>query len=229
MPGARWFQGATLNYAEHAFRHASSAYPAIIALSEVRPRQEVSWASLRADVASVAAALREMGVTPGDRVVSYMPNIPETIVAFLACASVGAVWSSCSPDMGPGAVIDRFKQIAPKVMFAVDGYRYGGKDFDRRPVIAELAREMPTLERIVLLPYLDPGATAAALPNACPWSSLLGRAVPLSFEPLDVRASAVDRLLVRDERPAEGDGPRAWRHRDRASQGHAAAPRSQRG
>jgi acetoacetyl-CoA synthetase len=185
MPGARWFPGARLNYAEHAFRHASPAYPAIIALSEVRPRQEVSWASLRADVASVAAALREMGVAPGDRVVSYMPNIPETIVAFLASASVGAVWSSCSPDMGPGAVIDRFKQIGPRVMFAVDGYRYGGKDFDRRAVIADLAREMPTLERIVLLPYLDSGASARALPNACLWSSLLGRAVPLSFAPLE--------------------------------------------
>jgi acetoacetyl-CoA synthetase len=186
MPGARWFQGARLNYAEHAFRHASPAHPAIIALSEVRPRQEVSWASLRADVASVAAALREMGVTPGDRVVSYMPNIPETIVAFLACASIGAVWSSCSPDMGSGAVIDRFRQIGPKVMFAVDGYRYGGKDFVRGPVIAELARAMPTLERIVLLPYLDSGATLGALPNACLWSSLLGRAVPLTFAPLDV-------------------------------------------
>ncbi len=185
MPGARWFEGARLNYAEHAFRHASPAHPAMIALSEVRGRHEVSWASLRADVASVAAALREMGVVPGDRVVSYMPNIPETIVAFLACASVGAVWSSCSPDMGPGAVIDRFKQIGPKVMFAVDGYRYGGKDFDRRPVIEELARQMPTLERIVLVPYVDTHATLGALANVRPWPTLLGRSEPLTFEPLD--------------------------------------------
>jgi acetoacetyl-CoA synthetase len=185
MPGARWFEGARLNYAEHAFRHASSAHPAIIALSEVRPRQEISWDALRADVASVAAALREMGVGPGDRVVSCMPNIPETIIAFLAAASLGAVWSSCSPDMGPAAVIDRFKQIGPRVLFAVDGYRYGGRDFDRRPAIEELERAMPTLERVVLLPYLDPAAGVGGLRHACLWSSVLGRATELSFEPVD--------------------------------------------
>jgi len=185
MPGARWFEGAQLNYAEHAFRHASSAHPAIIALSEIRPRQEISWAALRADVASVAAALRDMGVKPGDRVVSCMPNIPETLVAFLACASLGAVWSSCSPDMGLGAVIDRFKQIGAKVLFAVDGYRYGGKAFDRRPMIEDLERALPTLERVVLLPYLDSGAGIGSLQNGCLWPSLLGRAAPLSFEQVD--------------------------------------------
>jgi acetoacetyl-CoA synthetase len=185
MPGARWFEGARVNYAEHAFRHASPEHPAIIALSELRPRRDVSWAALRDDVASVAAALRDMGVERGDRVVSSMPNVPETIVAFLACASLGAIWSTCSPDMGSGAVIDRFRQIGPKVLFAVDGYRYGGKDFDRRPGIEELTRAMPTLERVVLLPYLDPRADVGRLPNACLWSSLLGRATSLSFEPLD--------------------------------------------
>ncbi|OGL18726.1 MAG: acetoacetate--CoA ligase [Candidatus Rokubacteria bacterium RIFCSPLOWO2_12_FULL_71_22] len=185
MPGARWFEGARLNYAEHAFRHASPAHPAIVALSEARPRQEVSWATLHADVASVAAALREMGVERGDRVVSCMPNIPETITAFLACASLGAVWSSCSPDMGAGAVTDRFKQIAPKVMFAVDGYRYGGKDFDRRPVIEELERVMPTLEHVVLLPFLDARANAGSLRHGCLWPSLLGRVAPLAFEQVD--------------------------------------------
>jgi acetoacetyl-CoA synthetase len=185
MPGARWFQGARLNYAEHAFRHASPAHPAIIALSESRPRQEVSWATLRADVASVAAALRDMGVERGDRVVSYMPNVPETIVAFLACASLGAVWSSCSPDMGAGAVTDRFKQIAPKVLFAADGYRYGGKDFDRRPVVEELERAMPTLEHVVLLPLLHARATVGSLRHGRLWPSLLGRAAPLAFEQVD--------------------------------------------
>src|SRR5262245_35992309 len=143
MPGARWFEGARLNYAEHALRHASAEHPAMIALSEGRARREVSWGELRDDVASVAAALRAMGVTAGDRVVSYMPNIPETVTAFLACASLGAVWSSCSPDMGSGAVIDRFQQIEPKVLFAVDGYRYGGRAFDRRPTVEELVRAMP--------------------------------------------------------------------------------------
>jgi acetoacetyl-CoA synthetase len=185
MPGARWFEGARVNYAEHAFRHASPSTPAIIALSEIRPPQEVSWAALRDDVASIADALRAMGVRRGDRVVSCMPNIPETIAAFLACASLGAVWSSCSPDMGSGAVVDRFRQIDPKVLFAVDGYRYGGKDFDRRSVIEELERAMPTLERIVLLPHLDPGAGVGSLRNACLWSSLLGRTASLAFEPVD--------------------------------------------
>jgi acetoacetyl-CoA synthetase len=186
MPGARWFQGARLNYAEHVFRHASPAHPAMIALSEARPRREVSWAALRADVASVAAALGEMGVRPGDRVVSCMPNIPETITAFLACASLGAVWSSCSPDMGAGAVTDRFRQIEPKVLFAVDGYRYGGKASDRRAVVEELERAMPTLEHVVLLPYLDRGAGTGALRRGRLWSSLLGRVGPLAFEQVDV-------------------------------------------
>jgi acetoacetyl-CoA synthetase len=185
MPGARWFEGARLNYAEHAFRHASPAHPALVAYSELRPRREVAWSELRADVASVAAALRDMGVAPGDRVVSCMPNVPETIVAFLACASLGAIWSSCSPDMGSPSVVDRFRQIEPKVLFAADGYRYGGKDFDRRTAIAELQRAMPTLERVVLLPYLDPHASAEPFGNARTWASLLGGEAPLGFAPLD--------------------------------------------
>ncbi len=185
MPGARWFEGARLNYAEHALRYASAEHPALIAVSEGRARREIAWAELQDDVASVAAALRAMGVAPGDRVVSYMPNIPETITAFLACASLGAIWSSCSPDMGSGAVIDRFKQIEPKVLFAVDGYRYGGRDFDRRPAIQELVRAMPTLERVVLLPHLDPDARADALRNGRPWASLLGGTIPLDFAQVD--------------------------------------------
>jgi acetoacetyl-CoA synthetase len=156
MPGARWFEGARLNYAEHALRNASARYPAILARSEARPAQEISWAALERSVASIAANLRAFGVRPGDRVVSYLPNLPETIAAFLATASLGAVWSSCSPDMGSGAVLDRFRQIEPKVLFAVDGYRYGGKAFDRRPVLAEIVAQLPTLERVVFLPYLDP-------------------------------------------------------------------------
>ncbi len=182
MPGAKWFEGARLNYAEHAFRHAALAHPAIIARAEARPPTEIGWGELERDVASIAASLREFGVRPGDRVVSYMPNIPETIAALYACASLGAVWSSCSPDMGTGAVVDRFRQIAPKVLFAVDGYRYGGKGFDRRAVVAEIARALPSLERVVFLPYLDPSACLPGVPNARPWSSLLARSEPLRFE-----------------------------------------------
>jgi len=121
MPGAEWFVGAELNYAEHTFIHAREDEPALVHESELRPRGEVSWRELRESVSAVAAALRGMGVDPGDRVVAYVPNVPEAVVAFLACASIGAVWSSCSPDFGAGSVVDRFAQIEPKVLFAVDG------------------------------------------------------------------------------------------------------------
>ncbi|HEU4456651.1 MAG TPA: AMP-binding protein, partial [Longimicrobium sp.] len=127
MPGARWFPGAALNYAEHALRHADAHGPAIIHQSELRPLAEIGWDELRRQVASVAAWLREMGVECGDRVAAYLPNIPEAVVAFLACASIGAVWSSCSPDFGAASVIDRFRQIEPKVLIAADGYAYAGK------------------------------------------------------------------------------------------------------
>jgi acetoacetyl-CoA synthetase len=182
MPGAKWFEGARLNYAEHAFRYASRDRPALIVRSETRPPAEVTWAALEREVAAIAAGLREMGVGPGDRVASYMPNIPETISAFLACASLGAVWSSCSPDMGAGTVVDRFKQIAPKVLFAVDGYRYGGKAFDRRAVLAEIVGALPSLERVVFLPYLDPLARPEGLPNAVLFERLVARTASLAFE-----------------------------------------------
>jgi acetoacetyl-CoA synthetase len=182
MPGAKWFEGARLNYAEHAFRNASARHPAVVARSEARPPAETTWAELERRVAAIAASLRALGVKPGDRVASYMPNIPETLAAFLATASIGAIWSSCSPDMGSGAVLDRFRQIEPKVLFAVDGYRYGGKDFDRRPVLAEIAAQLPTLERVVFLPYLDASARAEGLSKAVPYASLLERQAPLAFE-----------------------------------------------
>jgi len=182
MPGAKWFEGARLNYAEHAFRCASPDRPALIVRSESRPPAEISWAALEREVAAIAAGLREMGVGPGDRVASYMPNIPETISGFLACASLGAVWSSCSPDMGAGTVVDRFKQIEPKVLFAVDGYRYGGKAFDRRAVVAEIVGALPSLERVVFLPYLDPLAKPEGLPNAVLFEQLVARTASLAFE-----------------------------------------------
>ena len=182
MPGAKWFEGARLNYAEHAFRCASPDRPALIVRSESRPPAEISWVALEREVAAIAAGLREMGVGPGDRVASYMPNIPETISGFLACASLGAVWSSCSPDMGAGTVVDRFKQIEPKVLFAVDGYRYGGKAFDRRAVVAEIVGALPSLERVVFLPYLDPLAKPEGLPNAVLFEQLVARTAGLAFE-----------------------------------------------
>jgi acetoacetyl-CoA synthetase len=166
MPGTEWFPGAELSYAEHIFRGKDDAAVAIVHESEARPRGEVTWGELREQVASIAAGLRELGVERGDRVVAYLPNIPEAIAAFLACASIGATWSSCSPDFGIRSVVDRFAQIEPKVLFAVDGYRYGGKDFDRRDTVARLQGEMPSLQHTVLVPYLDPDADASGLQQA---------------------------------------------------------------
>lgn len=175
MPGAEWFPGAELNYAEHVFRNAGERpdEPALIHASELRPLGETSWRQLEGKVAAAAAGLSGMGVGRGDRVVAYLPNVPEAVVAFLACASLGAVWSSASPDFGAGSVVDRFKQIGPKVLLACDGYRYGGKDFDRTDVVARLQGEIPTLQNTVLLPYLGRGADAAALGNTVLWDEML--------------------------------------------------------
>src|SRR5205823_8445648 len=127
-----------------------------------RPLAQISWSELERQVASVAASLRNLGVRPGDRVVGYMPNMPETVVAFLAAASLGAIWSSCSPDFGVDAVLDRFAQIEPKVLFAVDGYAYGGKPFARLSVVEELQSRLPTLEQTVIVHYLGLSAADAA-------------------------------------------------------------------
>ena len=185
MPGARWFDGAQLNFAEQAFRFHRDAEavqrPAIMSRSELRGLETMSWAELERQVASFAHALRCMGVVSGDRVVSYLPNVPEAIVAFLACASLGAIWSSCSPDMGSNSVLDRFRQIEPKVLIAVDGYRYGGRDHDRRAVVTELRAALPTLEQLIVLPYLDP---EARFENAHDWHALVADDVALSFMPV---------------------------------------------
>jgi acetoacetyl-CoA synthetase len=149
MPGAEWFPGARLNFAEHVFRHATPERPAMIARSEDVPLQHISWAELERATAALAATLRGWGVGPGDRVASYMPNRPETVIAFLACASIGAVWSSCAPDMGAPVVLDRLRQIEPKVLFAVDSYRYNGKPHDRAREVAQLLAELPSVAHVV--------------------------------------------------------------------------------
>jgi acetoacetyl-CoA synthetase len=172
MPGAQWFPGTSLNYAEHVFAGKDDAETAILHASELRELGELSWGELRAQVGAVAAGLRALGVERGDRVVAYLPNIPEAIVAFLATASIGATWSSCSPDFGPGSVIDRFAQIEPKVLFAVDGYRYGGKDFDRRDTVRVLVEEMPSLLTTIVVPYLEPEPDMTVVEEGCadgPW------------------------------------------------------------
>jgi acetoacetyl-CoA synthetase len=143
MPGAEWFPGARLNYAEHIFRDRDPDAVAIRHASELRPVVgEWTWGRLRADTAAIAAGLRARGIGPGDRVAAYMPNIPETVAALLACASIGAVWSSAAPEFGARSVIDRFSQIEPSVLLAIDGYRYGGRDFDRREAVQEIAEAL---------------------------------------------------------------------------------------
>ena len=153
MPGAEWFPGARLSYAQHIFRGKDDSAPAIHHASELRELDTMTWGELRELTARIAAGLRALGVGPGDRVAAYMPNMAETIAAFLATASIGAVWSSCSPDFGARSVVDRFAQIEPKVLLAVDGYRYNGRDFDRRETVEGIADEIGA--RVVWLGYLD--------------------------------------------------------------------------
>jgi acetoacetyl-CoA synthetase len=154
MPGASWFPGARLSYAEHMFAGKDPDALAIQHASESRELASMTWGELRGLTASIAAGLRASGVGEGDRVVAYMPNIPETVAALFACASIGAVWSSAAPEFGVRSVVDRFSQIEPKVLLAVDGYRYGGKDFDRRDAVDRIAAEIPSLSRVVRLGYL---------------------------------------------------------------------------
>lgn len=179
MPRTRWLPKARLNYAEHVLRHETSGDPARTMLhhvSELRPMATMSWAEVGAQVRKLATRLREMGIGPGDRVVAYMPNLAETVIAMLATTAIGAVWSSAAPEFGAQTVIDRFSQIAPKLVFAVNGYRYGGKDFDRRADLDRILAALPTVETVVMLDYL-PGAGMRE--GALPWDSLFtGPEVP---------------------------------------------------
>jgi acetoacetyl-CoA synthetase len=191
MPGARWFTGSELNYAENLLaplRHERAGSGsdradtvAVVHSSELRELDELTWGQLTAQVAAVAGGLRALGVQRGDRVVAYMPNIAETLVAFLATASIGAVWSSAAPEFGARSVVDRFAQIEPKVLLAVDGYRHGGKDFDRTAVVQSVLAELPSVRHTVLLGYLD---ASAQLEGALAWEQLtrLGEGAELSFE-----------------------------------------------
>ena len=185
MPGAQWFVGAKLNYVEQVFRWADLKTPALKFQSEIRPLTEISWGELSQKVASVSTALRNMEVKCGDRVVAYLPNIPETIIAFLACASIGAVWSSCSPDFGFRSVTDRFRQIEPKVLFAVDGYQYGGKKFDCEQTVVTLQKSLPTLEHTILVPYLYPSKKSYPIENLLIWDDIVKEPGALIFEQVD--------------------------------------------
>jgi acetoacetyl-CoA synthetase len=204
MPGARWFEGAALNYAENLLLGRArgdatgSAVPdrasevAVLHTSELRAELgEITWGELSELVAAAAGGLRALGVARGDRVVAYMPNIAETLVALLAVASIGAIWSSAAPEFGARSVIDRFAQIEPKVLLTVDGYRHGGKDFDRSANVSRILEELPTVEHVVVLPYLAEKAFEGAafgggsgVRGVLTWDELLarGEGSELSFE-----------------------------------------------
>jgi len=183
MPNFRWFEGATLNYAEHIFQQANADHPAIIFKQEGNPVVETSWAELEQQVAAFAAFMKSKGVQKGDRVVAFIPNIPEATIGFLAACSLGAAWSSCSPDFGASSVVDRFQQIEPKVLITVDGYRYGGKPFDKREVVQDIINQLPTLEVVVEIPYLNETST---LENAFNWQEAISdTSAELSFTPVD--------------------------------------------
>ncbi|MDV7764567.1 acetoacetate--CoA ligase [Peribacillus sp. CSMR9] len=182
MPGAKWFEGARLNYAENALLNAQEEKTAIFFRSEHIRQQGISWKELKEKVASVAHSLRELGVKPGDRVVAYMPNIPEAVIAFLATVSIGAIWSSCSPDFGARSVIDRFKQIEPVLLLAVDGYQYNGKVYDKTSVVSQLKQELGTVKHTVLVPYIEKKVVEVNLANTIPWDDLLKETAELSFE-----------------------------------------------
>jgi acetoacetyl-CoA synthetase len=187
MPGAKWFVGAQVNYAQQVLRHVDAAHaagmPAIISSNERGQRREMSWPELKRQVAALALHLQAQGLQPGDRVAAYLPNIPETMVAFLAVTSVGGIWSVCAPDMGTNAVLDRFKQISPKVLIAIDGVTYGGKDLERHSVVSELRAALPSVEHLVV--YRNLGGVPVP-DHSSDWGQIMQRndAATQAFEPL---------------------------------------------
>jgi len=175
MPGTRWFPDARLNFAENLLRHRDDRQ-AIIFAGEDGSRRELTFAELHREVARVAQALRRMGVVEGDRVAGYLPNLPETVIAMLAATSIGAVWSSCSPDFGVQGVLDRFGQIEPKVLFVAAAYRYNGKTFDCLGRVGKLLARMPSIERVVVTPYVAETPDLSGLDNAVLWDEFADHA-----------------------------------------------------
>ncbi len=173
MPHTQWFEGATLNYAEHIFRQKDEKRPALLFASERHEPTPVSWKELEQQTAALQAFLVENGVAKGDRIAAYLPNIPQATVGFLAANSLGAVWSSCSPDFGSGSVLDRFKQIEPKIFIAVDGYTYNGKPYNRLEIVREISAQLPSVEKVILIPYLNENENFAEIDKAVLWTEIM--------------------------------------------------------
>ena len=190
MPDTRWFPGATLNYAEHLMAGEVPGQPALLFQSEREPLQEISWNTFRQEISQLQSFLQKSGIGKGDRMVAFLPNIPEASMAFAAAAGLGVVWSSCSPDFGADSVIERFAQIEPKVLVTVDGYQYNGKPYDKRDVVEAIIAAIPSLEQVIFIPYLDDQAVTVASPvPVWKWDALMTDsasgdpvALPLPFD-----------------------------------------------
>lgn len=185
MPHTKWFDGATLNYAEHIMRNKTEERPAILFASEREDTKKISWKQLEQDAAALQQFLKAAGVTEGDRVAAFIPNIPQATVALIATISLGAVWSSCSPDFGSGSVLDRFQQIEPKILIVVDGYQYGGKPYGKMQVVKEISDHLPSVEKVIVIPYLSDQPDISGIRNAVLWNDiLLNQHAELTFTPV---------------------------------------------
>lgn len=165
MPGAQWFPGAKLNFAENLLRYRDER-TALIFKGEDRVHRKITYKELYDEVASVATSLKEMGIKPGDRIAAFMPNMPETIIAMLAAVSLGAVWSSCSPDFGIKGVLDRFGQIKPRVLFTANGYSFKGKEIDSLESVKGITEALPSIEKVVVVPYTQADPDISSIPPA---------------------------------------------------------------
>ena len=183
VEGARWFEGAELNYAEHCFPRRDG-HVALVFAHESGATRSLTYAELWEQTAAAAAGLRRLGVRRGDSVVAFMPNVPEAVIAMLAAASIGAAWSSCPPEFGTTSVVERFRQIGPRVLIAVDGYTYNGRRFESKGAVAEIRAGLPTLEATVILPYLDPAAPLDGTDGAIAWDDFMTPGGELTFEPV---------------------------------------------
>ena len=181
FPGAKWFPGCRLNYAENLLRHEANDEACLIFRGEDKVRRVLTWKDVKEQTFRLATALRELGVGAGDAVSAYLPNLPETIIAMLATAAVGGVWCSCATDIGPGAAFDRLGQVSPKVLFTTDGYYYKGKEFDTLPNAAQVAARMEGLKKVVVVHYAGKPEDIATVPNAVLYEDFLAKAVPEPF------------------------------------------------
>lgn len=182
MPGIKWFEGVRLSYSEHIFRNANEQNPAIIFCNESDKYLEISWSELKEKVAALANHFKSLGVKEGDRVVAFIPNIPEATISFLAANSLGAIWSSCSPDFGADSVVDRFKQIDAKVLVATGAYNYGGKVYDNREVLSDIIKELDTLVEVVFIDHLNENRMVESKVKVTNWEQVMVKNAGTSLE-----------------------------------------------